>query len=230
MLRAPVTQQRLREREEQVRQVRDDLANSINGPLYFPYALSDRRPVRTAQGYLTKFPYDLVAIIPELSELRDLARAKPGEPLEQLQQPKSRSRTLRGGRQSDAELRRAIERYAVETVSARYRNNDYHVEDVGDRESWDITAYREAEEIHIEVKGSVGPRDGVDLTEGEVRNAEDHQPTHLVVVDCIGWVRTADGIRCSEGRVRTWSGWVPARSVLIPTAYRYPLPAPDELE
>lgn len=100
----------------------------------------------------------------------------------------------------------------------------------GDRKSWDITAYREAEEIHIEVKGSTGPRDGIDLTEGEVRNAEDHHPTHLVVVDCIGWVQTAEGIRCSEGRVRAWRGWVPARSVLIPTAYSYPLPVPDELE
>jgi hypothetical protein len=133
---------------------------------------------------------------------------------------------VRSGRQSDVEVRRAIERHAVETVLALYSKVDYRVEDVGDFESWDITASRGAEEIHIEVKGSAGTREGVDLTDGEVRHAEYHQPTHLVVVDCIDWIRTEAGIKCNGGRIRTWSNWAPARSTLIPTAYRYPLPAP----
>ncbi|MGH3856652.1 MAG: protein NO VEIN domain-containing protein [Pseudonocardiaceae bacterium] len=229
MLRSLVTQQRLRDLEDQIRQVREHLAKSISGPLYFPYALSDRRPVRAAQGYLTKFPYDLLVEIPELSKLRDFARAEPGEPSQQ-EQRKSGSRSLRGGRQSDVKLRRAIERHAVETVLALYRSEGYHVKDVGDHESWDITARREVEEIRVEVKGSTGTRDGVDLTEGEVRNGEDYQPTHLVVIDRIDWVRTADGFRCGGGRVRRWTNWTPARSVLIPTAYRYPLPALDDVE
>lgn len=229
MLRTPVTLQRLRELEEQVQKVCDNLKDRIKGSLYFPYVFSVRRQLRTAQEYLTKFPYDLVSIIPELFEMWDLARAEPGEP-PRLQQSENGSRTLCGGRQSDAELRRAIEHHAVETVSTLYRDNKYHVQDVGDHKSWDITACREAEEIHIEVKGSAGVRAAVDLTEGEVHHAEDHQPTHLVVVDCIDWVRTSDGIRCSGGRVRRWRGWVPARSVLRPTAYRYPLPLSDESE
>ena len=179
MLRSPVTQGRLREFEDRIRQVRDHMARSIKGPLYFPYALSDRRPIRAAQGYLTKFPYDLLSIIPELSALRDLARAEPGESPQQPAQLRiRRGRTLRGGRQSDVELRRAIERHAVETVLALYRSEGYSVEDVGDRESWDVTACWGGQETHIEVKGSAGSREGVDLTEGEVRNAEDHQPTH----------------------------------------------------
>jgi Domain of unknown function (DUF3883) len=209
--------------------VRKDIEELVTGPLYFPFALSDRRPLRAAQGYLTKFPYRLVAVISELSKLRDLAHAEPGE-LWQSHQTENNRQVLHGGRQADAKLRRATERHAVEMVSELYRNEGYSVEDVGDYEPWDITARGATEEVHIEVKGSAGARGGVDLTEGEIRNAEDYQPTHLVVVDGIGWIRTADGFKCNGGRVRRWKSWVPCRSALIPTSYRYPLPRLDDID
>lgn len=229
MLRSPITLEGLRGLEDQIRQVHEDLAQLLIGPLYFPFVFSDRRPLRATQGYLTKFPYRLVAVISELSEMRDLARTEPGEP-RQSRQSESNRQTLHGGRQTDTELRRAIERHAVEIVAELYRHEGYDVQDVGDRKSWDITAHRDAEEIHIEVKGSTGARDGVDLTEGEVRNAEDHQQTDLVVVDSINWTRTTDGFTCNGGRMRRWKSWVPDRSVLIPTSYCYPLPRLDDTD
>lgn len=229
-LRSPVTQQRLREFEEQIRQIRNELAKSINGPLYFPFALSDRRPVRAAQGYLTKIPYDLVSEIPELSELLDIARSEPGDAPGPPRRAPTRGQNLHGGRQSDSEVRRAIEHHAVETVMTLYDDDGYEVEDVGDYKSWDITGWKDGEEVHIEVKGSAGLRTGIDLTEGEVRHAEDFEMTHLVIVDGIDWTRTEAGIKCSGGRVRRCKPWVANRSTLIPTTYRYPLPELENLD
>ncbi len=63
-LRQPVTLHRLRDLEPTVLQVRDRLAAQHTGPLYFPFAFSVKRPLRTTQGYLVKFPRALVDAIP----------------------------------------------------------------------------------------------------------------------------------------------------------------------
>jgi hypothetical protein len=70
----PATKEQLRELEPQIRQVFDTLrAENPGTPLYFPFQLSDSRPLRAFQGYLTKFPRALVAVIPPLVEVGDLA-------------------------------------------------------------------------------------------------------------------------------------------------------------
>ncbi len=53
------------------------LTDRIGGPLYFPFELSDKRPLRTAQRYLVKFPKDLLSAVPDLQALFDLAVAAP---------------------------------------------------------------------------------------------------------------------------------------------------------
>jgi hypothetical protein len=229
-LSSSVSQERLRELEDEVRRVRDRLDNSVAGPIYFPFALSDRRPLRAAQVYLTKFPLGLVAAVPQLNYLLELARAEPGDTAEWDDDVPARGaqRPHPGGRQKNIEVRLAIERYAVLTIAKLYSGLGYDVEDVGAYRSWDLTARRDSEEIHIEVKGSAGAREGVDLTEGEIRNAEDHKPTDLAVVDGIGWTRTPSGIECSGGRVRQWHFWTPDRSALVATSYQYPLPREDD--
>lgn len=52
----PVTLAWLRSHEDQVRTVRATLAATYPGTLYFPFAVSDRRPLRAAQTYMAKFP------------------------------------------------------------------------------------------------------------------------------------------------------------------------------
>ncbi|MCZ7434864.1 DUF3883 domain-containing protein [Micromonospora sp. WMMC241] len=87
------------------------------------------------------------------------------------------------GYMTDQELKRAIELHAVQTVMDHYRVVErYHVENVGDRASYDIRATRGAEELHIEVKGSSGLADKIDLTSNEVAHANGAD-THLVIVD-----------------------------------------------
>ncbi|KAA6214889.1 EVE domain-containing protein [Streptomyces albofaciens JCM 4342] len=225
-LKKPVTQARLREIEPSLRALRDQLAQTIEGPLYFPFALSLARPLRAAQGYLTKLPRALVEALPELLELRQTAISEPHEPeaAPVLALPTKPTGTSGYGRQHDAERRRAVERYAMDLVLAHYRSLGYEVEDVGDHSPWDITVRRDGTETHIEVKGSTTTREAIDLTEGEVRHAEGTS-TCLVVIDQI---ELDDHLRCRGGRWRSWSDWAPRREELVPTAYRYPLPAGGE--
>ncbi|WP_198351504.1 protein NO VEIN domain-containing protein [Streptomyces typhae] len=222
-LERPVTQARLREIEPTVRALRNGLTEAVAGPLYFPFALSDTRPLRTAQGYLTKLPRALVESLPELRELRQTAVSEPHEPEAPEPSPAAPPGARRAtgyGRQQNAERRRAIERYAVDLVLSHYRSHDYEVEDVGAYSPWDVTARKDDTELHIEVKGSTTAREVIDLTEGEVRHAEG-VGTCLVVIDHI---ELGDDLRCRGGRWRSWDDWSPARDELVATAYRYPLP------
>ncbi|MFE7231179.1 protein NO VEIN domain-containing protein [Streptomyces sp. NPDC057596] len=222
-LKLPVTQARLREIESRIRSLRDHLAASVDGPVYFPFALSDTRPLRAAQGYLTKLPRALAEELPELLELRQTAISEPHEPevpdRPSVSRPKS-PRPAGYGRQHDARRRQAVERYAMDLVLDHYRSLGYEVEDVGDRSPWDVTVRRDRTETHIEVKGSTTSREAIDLTEGEVRHAEGVN-TCLIVIDQID---LDDNLHCHGGRWRTWTDWTPRREELVATAYRYPLP------
>jgi hypothetical protein len=164
-----------------------------------------------------------VDAIPELKQARDLGQEAPEEYRETRKAAAQKSTASASSRRmKDAKRKKAIEMHAVTTIMDIYRADNFDVADVGLTKSWDITALRDGQEVHIEVKGSTGTRDAVDLTDGEVRHAEGDVPTILAVVDQI---KVGDRLRCSGGRIRMWQDWVPDRGVLVPTAYRYPLPA-----
>ena len=84
----PVGLSDLRQAEGDVRLVLADLQSQHQGSIYFPFAVSDKRPLRPTQGYLTKFPAALVAMFPQLhSALSDgdadappRADVEPGAP------------------------------------------------------------------------------------------------------------------------------------------------------
>lgn len=222
-LEQPITQARMRELEAVVRRVRDKLAADYDSPLYFPFAISDRRPLRAAQGYLVKFPRDLLAAIPELQPLLALAEAPTNSSLAGKEIRPTSNRGV--GRLADAAVREAIERHAVDTVMTEFIRRGYSVTDVGSIRSWDVEARRGDERVHIEVKGSATRREAIELTDNEVRHAEDYPNSALVVVDDISWSRTEDGcIVASGGTWREWSPWTPSRSDLLATRYRYVLP------
>jgi Domain of unknown function (DUF3883) len=221
-LAVPVTQTRVRELEADLRKVRDDLQATHEGAIYFPFAISDKRPVRAAQAYLTKFPAALIAVIPELDEVRQLAVGSPGVGTSHTKPPKPGSKSSSGyGRQKDSRRRLAVEEYSVGLVMDHLTSHGYAVSDVGTKKPWDITAILGSQELHVEVKGSTTDRSAIDITEGEVRHAEDHERTLLVVIDQI---KMDDELKCSGGRWRRWVDWLPVREELIATAYRHPLP------
>jgi hypothetical protein len=151
-------------------------------------------------------------------------------PDDEVARPTSR-RSGGAGYMTDQVLKDAIERHAVQTARDHYRDVEkYDVEDVGNRESYDIRATRGTAELHIEVKGSTGSADKVELTSNEVSHARGTD-THLVIVDQIQWRRLPDGaIEASGGRARRWTAWTPAEEHLTPSRYWYRPPAhTDEL-
>ncbi len=214
----PVTLGRLRVLEPQLAAVRDSLEAAVGGPLYFPFAFSDKRPLRTTQGYLVKVPRSVVVAIPELqAALGGLApdgSARPtGAPL-----PGDR-------RRQDPADRKAIERHAVDWALAYLVAEGYDVEDVGATEPYDILAMNDEEELHVEVKGSTGTATTVELTDGEVLQGWADIGSVFIVVDQIVLERLdGDERRTSGGRPRVWWPWTPEEERLKPIRYRYVVP------
>lgn len=131
--------------------------------------------------------------------------------------------TGRTNRIQDAQLRSAIERHAVEAAIDHYAKVGA-TEIVTLGKPYDIRLFLADEARHIEVKGSSLSIDTVELTVNEVNHAQFHQPTDLVVVDCIEWSRADGEVTTSGGRLRVWSDWTPRSDDLSPRKFEYLLP------
>jgi len=215
----PIGQDRLRTLATEVRKTRDGLADRFGASLYFPFALSDKRPLRTAQGYLTKFPAQLVNVIPELSAIFDEAElANP-----QVRPGANDRRPSGAGWMQDPAARHAIERHAVDWTMRHFAECGYEVEDVGDWFSYDVRAINRDQTLHIEVKGTTGNAASVELTGNERIHDEGHARV-LVVVDRIECTRQNRKVLAQGGRPRIWWDWAPEDLNLVATRYRYMLP------
>ncbi|WP_412516468.1 DUF3883 domain-containing protein [Actinomadura madurae] len=220
-LAAPIGQQSLRPLEAQLRAIKSDLEARIDGPLYFPFVFSPNRPLRTAQAYLVKVPGAVLDLLPDLAGLTRSTPTTGG--LRRTLAAQSRPRSSTGaGYVADPILRKAIEEHAVRRARDLYPEHD--ITDVGAICSYDLLAVKGDEERHIEVKGSTGTAETVELTTNEVTHARSAL-TDLVVVDQITWLRQSDGsIHTSGGRCRHWTAWKPNEHDLQPTRYRYTIP------
>lgn len=69
LLSTSVTLGDLRSKEREIRSVAESLLASHGGSLYFPFAISSKRPLRPTQGYLAKFPQEIVDLFPALEEV-----------------------------------------------------------------------------------------------------------------------------------------------------------------
>jgi hypothetical protein len=218
-LLTPADQDALRREESELGAIKAKLEASHGGRLYFPFAFSDNRPVRTTQGYLVKFPADAVELFAELDSVPHAPR--PGR----LQRVPPRPVGTTGRYQNDPRVRAAVERHAVTRAIDHYESQGFTVKDVGSFESFDLRMTRGTETRHVEVKGSTGPALTVELTAGEVKNATRHQPTDLYVVRGIVWWREPDGsVATDGGNAQVFSDWTPAPGDLVPTSYQYRVP------
>jgi hypothetical protein len=217
-LSAPVTQAVLRAHEASVRGIRDQLEAVHGPPIYFPFALSDKRPLRAAQGYLTKLPAAVVSTIPELNRVFEGVDLSDRE-----NSPGSRDQTRSGaGWMQDPVARRQIERHAVTWAMTHLEGLGFKVEDVGGWQSYDIRAVRDHEEVHIEVKGTTGAAVTIELTANEA-HLGDGFPRALVVVDQIVCARDGVQVTTAGGVPRVWWDWEPEPDALVTTRYRYKL-------
>jgi hypothetical protein len=102
--------------------------------------------------------------------------------------------------------------------------------DVGSTHSYDLHLTRGAEEVHVEVKGSTGTAETIELTSNEVSHSQSsYCESHLAVVDQIAWSRASGAVRASGGRIRRWRRWQAANDRISPTRYRYQLPGGAEV-
>lgn len=68
LLRPDVRLEELRDRQEAIQAIRDQLEQKYGSSLYFPFEASSRRDLRPTQAYLTKLPFDVLALFPALNE------------------------------------------------------------------------------------------------------------------------------------------------------------------
>jgi len=195
----------------------DGVIRAVGNPIYAPFQNYGGRELRAQQGYLTKFPAALVALLFELP---------PGVVPDVV---KSRRMTARASRRhgylADAELRSALERHSVRIAVEHYRAaGATQIDELG--RPYDLRVMLDGRERHVEVKGSLGDAlESVQLTHGEVVHARNYQPTDLFVVDGISAYRGTDGeIAMSGGTARIWADWTPNDEALRPTHLRYTLP------
>ncbi len=217
----PVDLTEVRAREAELRRIKDDLASQHGDGLYFPFVFSDKRPVRTTQGYLVKFPAALLDVFPGLTDVPRQDLPPRGKPPTDPPQPVSGDT----GYIADPMVRRAIEHHAVDLATARYMGQGYTVVDVGAIKSWDLECTRSDITRLVEVKGSTRIALTVELTHNEVQNALHHAPTDLFVVHGIDWSRQTDGsIETFGGEVVVYEDWTPEQDDLTATRFRYRLP------
>jgi hypothetical protein len=228
-LEQPVTLADLRASEPILRTEIESLQRTHKGPLYLPFALSDKRPVRVAQTYLAKMPRELVLAIRGLQDAISQGASADGAASGRRLPSKPR-RPTGSGYLKDVVVRDAIEDHSVAWALSHFEEAGYLVKDVGDSCPYDVLATSDTEELHIEVKGSSGTATTVELTAGEVLDSsfEGEYESVLVVVDQIEWSREPSGtVFAKGGRPRVWRDWIPDSERLDPTRYRYLLPPTD---
>lgn len=215
----PVLDADVRRVEKHLRRAQTDLVAAHGAAPYFPFAFSDKRPVRASQTYFVKMPACLLPIL-GLDELvhapaHSATRSGPGRSL----------KAKKSGYIADSAVRSAIESRAVAVATRWYEGQGYICEYSGASNPYDLVASLGNDVRRVEVKGSSGQAEKVELTAGEVRNAESFDATDLFVVDGITYVRHRNGsVEAFGGFARRYADWTPSAASLETTRYRYTLP------
>jgi len=118
--------------------------------------------------------------------------------------------------------KKAIELHAVKLAIEHLTMLGYtEIEDVGDRESFDLRALSSEKQINVEVKGSTGAANSVILTKNEVSFQKDAYPLNgLFVVSNIELTR-GEKISAQGGDIQFISPWLIDESSLKAISYQY---------
>jgi len=126
------------------------------------------------------------------------------------------------GRQQSPEIRRAVERHAMDRVERHYRTQGYSVERVTTQPGeLDLRCLRRGRELRVEVKGTTSAGDSVELTAAEVRYAaKGNPPVHLAVVSSIQVDSDRSPPLASGGELYIYESFTPSDHTLTPTKFR----------
>ncbi|MHA7263495.1 MrcB family domain-containing protein [Arthrobacter sp. TMN-37] len=123
---------------------------------------------------------------------------------------------------------RAVERRAVDVVTAHYKAQGWKVQDVGDRESYDLRCVREGRQLFVEVKGTTSRGESVLLTKNEVELHRSEYPLNaLAVVHSIVLDPRGENPIAHDGELDVTSPWRLEDTDLTPIAYTYRRPKGD---
>lgn len=76
LLEQAISMRDFRESEDAIRDIHERLKEAYSPrSLYFPFQLSEARPVRAFQGYMAKMPRELLLVVPQLAPLVELAES-----------------------------------------------------------------------------------------------------------------------------------------------------------
>ncbi|QYJ04227.1 DUF3883 domain-containing protein [Nocardioides panacisoli] len=206
-------------------QLKAELQEKVDGSVYFPWYEYGGNQLRAQQGYLTKFPKEVLNLLPGLKVARPSDRSQVDDELvEDTQRPGGRAPKGRVTRAQDPVLRKAIETHAVNAAIDHYTAlGATRIKELG--KPYDIWLQLHGIERHCEVKGSSMRIDTVELTINEVVHGQTFTPTDLIVVDQIQWERNPDGtVTTSGGQMRVWSDWSPLDDDLAARKFAYNLP------
>lgn len=120
-------------------------------------------------------------------------------------------------------VRKVIEERALAVAISYYREQGWHVADVGITQSYDLRCTNGEAERRVEVKGTTGLGETVILTRNEVQHARDFQPNVdlLVVTEIRVEGRDGDNPVATGGKAYVCPGWCPADEDLTPFGYDY---------
>jgi len=120
--------------------------------------------------------------------------------------------------------RLVVECHAVDWAARHYRDLGWKVEDVGDRESFDLCCSRRESVMHVEVKGTTSSGESIMLTRNEVRHAQTFPSVALFIVYGIALERNSNGEwSASGGASRVFDPWELDGRRLTPVTFRYQL-------
>ncbi len=121
---------------------------------------------------------------------------------------------------ADAGARRAIEQHAMMVTTQRFEAEGWIVTDHSADQSYDLLARAGGRTLFIEVKGTTGVGEAVELTRLEVEFAQANADRMvLAVVARIALTGVGEGATASGGELRIWQPWAPAPSSLRPISY-----------
>ena len=219
LLDTPVTLDDLVPLRSKILSVRSELETHTDGPSYFPFTKYGSDKLRAMQGYVTKFPAELVDLLSIHFDL-ELGLAEGLG----LDGDAVLSTVSAGGQGAVADTARrlAIERHAVRRAIDYYKSiGATNVEELG--KPYDLRLQLDGEEVHIEVKGSSSVAGSVIVTRNEVKHAGDWPRTELFVVDNIGVKWKGEGLTAEGGMARRWLRWTPSPDSLIARTYDHTL-------
>jgi len=118
--------------------------------------------------------------------------------------------------------KKAVELHAVKLAIEHLTMLGYtEIEDVGDKESFDLRALSSEKQINVEVKGSTGAANSVILTKNEVSFQKDAHPLNgLFIVSNIELTR-GEKISTQGGDIQFISPWLIDESSLTAISYQY---------